>query len=302
MKNDIDIRTENLVNIYRQDKKLFDKLFSEAQRIYVSSFPKEEREHGHLLRKHIHRSAHGLSKRGNYNYLVALADGKVRAMTTFTTIKKSDFSLLLWGYVATDPKWRNKGIGRIIHKAILQDTIHNISPDFMFLEIEQPKPLRSDGTYEDSMRDSIRPKFHNDVSGAGCAVTIKEDDISIIPYAQPGILVNDEPQPIVPLLPAISSIGDGLIDHYLQTPGEVISPEGKLLVNKELLPTMDTDKASEIIHTMLNHYILSKNTYCTDHIVSIEKNIEQALEGSQKVYLIPILGTRYLDRIEDRIA
>jgi len=99
--------------------------FEKAMRIYETSFPLNERQSKDTIKKRI--------KKNKYIMYIGCIKNKVVFMALIYPLKNTDFILL--DYMATEENFRNQGIGT----CFIKDIIKKIEPNYLILEVENPK-------------------------------------------------------------------------------------------------------------------------------------------------------------------
>jgi hypothetical protein len=291
------VQVVDLVDLFMRDGHAAKKFFVQAQRFYEYSFPPEEREPIKVARRYISDSIKAIraGKKVRFHYLVAVAHGQSRGMTTFNLLPVRNVGLVAFmGYLVTQMNYKGIGIGRALVDGVEAVAGRHAKTGAAFGEIEQPRrDMRNE------MRDVIRPNFHTKHTGMGVVVFEKKNGkVYIVPYRQPGILAGKRIPPPVPLLPCITPIENGKfqrIDPGLA--GKVITEDGKL--NKQVeIPAMRVSAIHSVLNAVLNDcYGLFPDIYSRKQIADILSGIDKALKGVRFLYLIPISDCRLLPRV-----
>lgn len=103
--------------------------FKEAIRIYTESFPPNERHSTDTIEKRV--------KEKLYQMFIGRLNDKVVFMALLYPLKNTNF--ILFDYMATDKKFRNKGIGIEYMKNVLRIFKKNTFNKYLILELENPK-------------------------------------------------------------------------------------------------------------------------------------------------------------------
>jgi hypothetical protein len=284
----------DLVDLFMRDGHSAKKLFVQAQRFYEYSFPAHEREPIKVARRYISDSIKAIrsGKKVRFHYLVAVADGQSRGMTTFNLLPAGNAgSVAFMGYLVTQMNYKGIGIGRALVDGVESVAGRHAKTGVAFGEIEQPRAGQ-----RNEMRDVIRPNFHTKHTGMGAIVVEKKNGKAyVVPYRQPGIITGRRIPPPVPLLPCITPIENGKfqrIDSALA--GKAITRNGQLNTTAEI-PVMSARKIYAILSAVLNDcYGLLPDIYARRQIKKILTGIEKSLQGIRSVYLVPIGDCRLL--------
>lgn len=294
------IEIVDLVNLSKIDRKQFTELFEEAHKIYCDSFPEYEQETKSQILDYIEKSADAIkdgNEIGTYNYLVPIVDGTPKGIHSldFMVNDKGAFGTHT-GTLAIGKESRGLGLSSILVNAIFDRTK-------AYAKQEGLKPLGLIGEVniferpEDVNKYAVRLKLHHNHLGFGAAVTIDENNYAkLIPYGSPGIIKKGQPADIMSFIMAITPFYDGLERKISTTPGKIISPSGKVLVNKNTLHNINSERIMEMQQMIFDSYASPKNTeiYSLDQISEMVGMSKKVLGGVNEVYLIPIMDTRYL--------
>jgi len=287
------VKVVDLVDLFMRDGHAAKKFFVQAQRFYEYSFPSEEREPIKVARRYISDSIKAIraGKKVRFHYLVAVAGGESRGMTSFNLLPVGNVGLVAFmGYIVTQINYKGIGIGRALVNGVESVAGRHAKTGAAFGEIEQPRGMKNE------MRDVIRPNFHTKHTGMGAVVIEKKNGkVFVVPYRQPGIITGKRIPPPVPLLPCITPIAGGKfqrIDAALA--GKVITKDGKL--NKKIeIPTVLSGTIYAILSAVLNDcYGLLPDIYSRRQIKTILTGIEKAFQGVRYAYLAPISDCRLL--------
>lgn len=294
------IEIVDLVNLSKIDNRQFTKLFEKAHKIYCESFPEYEQESKEQILDYIKESAESLKNPndvGSHNYLVSLVDGIPKGMHSldFVVNDKGAFGTHT-GTLAIGKESRGKRLSSILVNAIFDRTK-------AYAEQEGLNPLGLIGDVDifespnDVNKYTARLKFHHNHLGFGAAVTIDENNYAkLIPYGSPGIRKKGQPAEIMPFIMAITPFYDGLERKISTIPGEIISSSGEVLVNKNILHNINSERVMEMQQMIFDSYALPRNKeiYSLGQISKMVKKSKKVLGGVNEVYLIPIMDTRYL--------
>lgn len=103
--------------------------FIEAMRIYTESFPLNERQPENIIKERVEKKL--------YQMYIGQLNNSVALMALFYPLKKTNF--ILFDYMATAKKFRNKGIGTKFIQHMINILENNISSTHMILEVENPR-------------------------------------------------------------------------------------------------------------------------------------------------------------------
>jgi hypothetical protein len=291
---DVAVAVVDLVDLFMRDGRAARKFFVQAQRFYEYSFPPEEREPIKVARRYISDSIKAIraGKKVRFHYLVAVAGGQSRGMTTFNLLPVRDFGLVVFmGYLVTQMNYKGIGIGRALVDGVEAVAGRHAATGAAFGEIEQP------GVYKrNEMRDVIRPNFHTKYTGMGAVVIERKNGKArVVPYRQPGIITGKRVPAPVPLLPCMTPIERGQfrrIDTALV--GNTITRGGRLNARADI-PEISAGTIRAVLSAVLNDgYGRLPEIYGKGQIKSIVAGIERSLQGARCGYLVPIGDCRLL--------
>jgi len=296
-----EIKIVDLVNLHKTDNSQFLKLFEEAHKIYCEAFPECEQEPKEKILDYIKESSDSLGIEngiGHYNYLVLVVEGIPKGMHSLDFISNNEGDLVTHlGPLAIGEASRRKGLS-----SILVNEIFKRNKDYAIQNKLNPIGLIGDidlFTYpgEEVETYSNRLKFHHNHLGFGAAVIIDENNYAkLVPYGSPGIIKNGQPAEIMKFIMAITPFVNGSIKKISVTPGEIISPSGKLMVDKNILQKISKEKMFDMQKMIYDGYARPQNKeiYSLEQISSMFIESKKALQGVEEIYLIPIMDTRYL--------
>ncbi len=289
----------DLPQLFLADFSAANNFLKQAQKIYMSSFPPEEREPTIVVRRNINSAIQDARTGRSYNqvfsYLVATVDGVVRGMTSFNIMFNS-LTVAFAGYIVTQKKWRGSGIAKKLVDGIVQKMNRcnaargKPKSGILFVEVEQPDLRKTD-----VMRDIVRPDFQTEcVRVLVPVIEQKNGKCLILPYKQPGIKVRGDSKtpPPVPLLPGFSIIHNGKLGDI---PAGIV---GNAVLNGRLnsqvnIPEMSAEKAFDIVSCILKVGYQGQ-AYGRRQAQNILDGIEKTLQKTNKVHLIPIVDTAKL--------
>jgi len=292
------IKIVDLVEVCRQDRHKFERLFKQAQKIYHASFRSEEKESTACIRRFIWDAARDSGDGSGYRfcYLIPLLGKRVGGMFMFEMIPLPGKSLMAFlGYIAVDRSLRGMGIAkRLIQEFrrffLAQAKQYKLKPLGGFGEVEKP-----DLSVADDLRNKIRPGFHHNVCNFGVMTVLTAGNrFKILPYFQPGISRNRGAiEPPVPFLPCIMRVFGKTFRKLPVGAGKVVDHAGQLKLPIKSLPVMNSAVALQMIHGVYNSYREGAE-YSKNQIDKLEDNIRRNLEGYRKVYIVPIPDTAYI--------
>ena len=292
------IKIVDLVNLYKTDKSQFAKLFEESHRIFCDSFPECEQESKEQILDYIEEAVDSLKHDdsiGRYNYLSLVIDGMPKGMHSldFMSNDKGDLGVHS-GTLVIEKTARGKGLSSILVDAIFERTK-------AYANQEKLNPLGLIGDVnifnspEEVHKYSARLRFHHYHLGFGAAVTIDENNYAkLIPYGSPGIIKDEQSADIMPFIMAIVPFVNGSAEKISATPGKIISPSGKLMVDKNTLQKITPERMIDMQQMIYDDYAIFPEIYSLDQISSMIDESKKALQGVKETYLIPIMDTRYL--------
>lgn len=301
MENNSKIKIVNLVNLFQPDRPQFLKLFGEAQKICRDSFPQEEQEPEEKICRYIEESARSLephNKIRKYNYLVPVVDGVAKGMYSFDFISNNEGDLVgHLGPLAIEKSLRGQGLSSLlINEAI--ESADNYRKQKGFKPLGLVGDVNIFECSEDVKKYSVRLKFHHNCVGLGAAVVIDGDNPArLIPYASPGIIKNGKYAKELPFIMGIVPYIDGSLKKISVKPGEIISPDGRLMVEKNTLQAINSNIIAKMQKMIFDDYAVASEIYDLEQICQITDRSKEALEDVKEVYLIPIKDTRYLKKI-----
>lgn len=288
----------DLVNLCKTDNQQFLKLFEESHKIYSEAFPKHEQESKGQILGYIEESADslGISKNiGNYNYLVPVVDGISKGMHSLDFISNNKGDLVAHlGPLAIGKDARSKGLSSILVNTIFEKVK-------AYSNQEQLNPLGLIGDVntfnypEEVNKYSARLNFHHNHLGFGAAITIdKNNNAKLVPYASPGIIKDGQPADIMPFIMAITPFVEDSIKKISASPGKIISPNGKVIVDKNSLQRISPERMMEMQKMIFSNYAESPEIYDLKQISDIIDQSKKVLDDVDETYLVPIMDTRYL--------
>ncbi|MBI2173258.1 MAG: hypothetical protein HYT73_03575 [Candidatus Aenigmarchaeota archaeon] len=301
-KDGLPVEVVDLVPLHGSDPETFGRLFRQGQRIYHSSFPPEEKESTDVIRKYIATADMDMRDGtdvnfgpGTFSYLVPMIDGKAEGMLSYCLVLCDGFSEILVGYAAVSKKHRNKGVATVMANAAVRNANRqsmkrlNTSLKYRVAEIEQPTT-----SYDDMMRDTTRPIYHQKTTGLGAAAIIdkKTGEMIPVPYAQPGIKERADvtPEP-VPLVLGVAHAEKGRVKKIKAQPETVISPSGEVRNGIQECAVLDSGEFYKIADGVLNDYrsAVEDGTYDAQQIDGIQRILERGLltADNDSVFLEP---------------
>ncbi|GEM_PF-5651291 len=294
-KDGVKVDVIDLTPLYLSNKKLFNKLFSESQKIYNYSFPKWECETASRVKWwYFDKPIKDNSLERSF-YLTSIINGDSKGMACLFLKVIDDFSVVFFDYIAIDKNYYNKGIGSLLLEAFFKNpylrSIERKKPlKYLILEVKKPET-----NYRDKNRDLVRPVFYHKILGASAAVIIdKTNNVHLIPFCSPSIKKNRRIQPPVPFLFLLTEIDKGNLEKITIEPGTAINQSGKLICDKKKLKRLDKIKGLKIILTFIDSYKDGNSGYSDLQIENIKRRIIKSLDESEYIYFIPVHDTRYL--------
>lgn len=297
---DKDVKIVDLVNLSKTNERQFKKLFEEAHAIYCDSFPEHEQESKEHILSGIKESANSLREThevASSNYLVSLVDGVPKGMHSLDFLVNGKGAFVTHtGTLAIEKKSRGNGFSSILVNAIFERTK-------FYARQERLNPLGLIGDVDifespnDVDKYAARLKFHHNHLGFGAVVTIDENGhAKLIPYGSPGIMKDGQPADIMPFIMAVTPFYDGLERKISVTSGTIISPSGKVVVDKNKLQRISSKRIMDMQQMIFDGYARpeDKDVYDLDQISSMVEKSREVLARVKEVYLVPIRDTRYL--------
>ena len=288
----------DLVNLCRTDKPEFLRLFEGAHKIYEEAFPKHEQESKAQILNYIEESSDSLRVDegiGGYNYLVPIINGMSGGMHSLDFIpnEKRDFVAHL-GPLAIGRNSRGKGFSSLLVNEIFKRT-----KSYAIQEQLNPLGLVGDVNTFNSPKEVnnyvARLKFHHNHLGFGAVVAIDEKGYAkLMPHGSPGIIKGGQSANTMSFIMAVTPFSDGLEEKISTTPGEIISPSGKILVDKKTIQRIEPETIRDMQQIIFNDYAKLPEVYSPDQISVMLNKSRKALNEVDETYLIPIKDTRYL--------